>query len=123
MQGPEGSPDHDWAELVLAVRRPAVDRAGDEKIVLRPIGEDRSEAERFALVEPIGAAKFLSMEAAEAKFAELACIAITLEVAVDNHGAQTFYERLGYEPTGRIRGYYADNTDALVMRKQLSVVG
>lgn len=63
------------------------------------------------------------MEAAEAKFGGLACIAITLEVAVDNHGAQTFYERLGYEPTGRIRGYYADNTDALVMRKQLLVVG
>jgi ribosomal-protein-alanine N-acetyltransferase len=62
------------------------------------------------------------MEAADAKFGELACIAITLEVAVDNRGAQSFYERLGYEQTGRIRGYYADNTDALVMRRQLSVV-
>jgi [ribosomal protein S18]-alanine N-acetyltransferase len=62
------------------------------------------------------------MEAAEAKFAELACIAVTLEVAVDNHGAQIFYECLGYQRTGRIRGYYADNTDALVMRKPLSVV-
>jgi ribosomal-protein-alanine N-acetyltransferase len=62
------------------------------------------------------------MDAAEAKFVELACTAITLEVAVDNHGAKTFYERLGYEETGRIRGYYADNTDALVMRKPSSVV-
>jgi ribosomal protein S18 acetylase RimI-like enzyme len=62
------------------------------------------------------------MEAAEAKFVELACIAITLEVAVDNHGAQTFYERMGYEQTGRIPGYYADNTDALVMRKPLLIV-
>jgi ribosomal-protein-alanine N-acetyltransferase len=62
------------------------------------------------------------MESAEAKFVELACIAITLEVAVDNHGAQTFYERMGYEQTGRIRCYYADKTDALVMRKPLSMV-
>jgi ribosomal protein S18 acetylase RimI-like enzyme len=62
------------------------------------------------------------MEAAEARFVELACTAITLEVAVDNHGAQTFYEGLGYAQTGRIRGYYADNTDALVMRKPLSVM-
>ena len=59
------------------------------------------------------------MEAAEAKLVELACLAITLEVAVDNHGAQRFYELLGYERTGRIRGYYADGTDALVMRKPL----
>jgi [ribosomal protein S18]-alanine N-acetyltransferase len=63
------------------------------------------------------------MEAAEAKFVELACVAITLEVAVDNHGAKAFYERLGYDQTGRIRAYYADNTDALVMRKRLSGVG
>ena len=62
------------------------------------------------------------MVAAEARFVELACTAITLEVAVDNHGAQIFYQRQGYEQTGRIRGYYADNTDALVMRKPLSTV-
>src|ERR1700733_4920013 len=67
MQRHERASDHSGAELVLAVRRPAVDGAGDEKIVLRPIGEDRSEAERFPLIEPIGAAEFLSIEAAEAK--------------------------------------------------------
>ena len=67
MQSREGSPDHGGAELVLAIRWSAVDRPGDEKIVLRPIGEDRPEAEGFALVEPIGAAKLLSMEAAKAK--------------------------------------------------------
>ena len=67
MQGCEGSADHNGAELVLAVRRPTVDGASEEKIVLRPIGEDRPEAEGLALVEPIGAPKLLSMEAAEAK--------------------------------------------------------
>src|SRR5580693_1185118 len=67
LQRHERASDHSGTELVLAVRRPAVDGPGDEKIVLRPIGEDRSEAERFTLVEPIGAAKLLSMEAAEAQ--------------------------------------------------------
>jgi len=59
------------------------------------------------------------MSAGESKLAELSCGAITLEVAVDNRGAQAFYEQLGYKPTGRLRGYYADNTDALIMRKEL----
>src|ERR1700730_15775548 len=67
LQRYERASDHGGAELVLAVRRPAVDGPGNEEVVLRPIGEDRSEAERFALVEPIGAAKLLSMEAAEAQ--------------------------------------------------------
>ncbi len=67
LQGHEGSPDHGGAELVLAVRRPAVDRPGDKKVVLRPIGEDRPEAEGLAFIKPIGAAQFLSIEAAKAK--------------------------------------------------------
>src|SRR5271156_3670729 len=67
LQRHERASNDSGAELVLAVRRPAVDGAGDQEVVLRPIGEDRPEAEGFALVEPIGAAKLLSMEAAEAK--------------------------------------------------------
>src|SRR5580698_3752111 len=67
MQGREGAADHGRTELVLAIRRPAVDGTGDEEVVLRPVGEDRPKAERFALVEPIGAAEFLSIEATEAK--------------------------------------------------------
>ena len=67
MQSHECVRDHGGTELVLAVRRPAVDGAGDQEVVLRPIGEDRPEAERLALVEPIGAAKLLPIEAAEAK--------------------------------------------------------
>src|ERR1700722_14121807 len=67
MHSREGSPDHDGTELVLALGRPAIDGAGDQEVVLRPIGEDRAEAEGFALVEPIGAAQLLAMEAAEAK--------------------------------------------------------
>ncbi len=60
--------------------------------------------------------------AGEQRLAELGCVAITLEVAVDNHGAQAFYARMGYEGTARLRGYYADKTDALVLRKTLPAV-
>lgn len=45
--------------------------------------------------------------------------AVLLEVAVDNTVAQKFYERHGFVPAGRIRGYYLGKIDALVMEKQL----
>ena len=63
----------------------------------------------------------LLMQAGEAQLAGMGCIAITLEVAVNNAGAQIFYEQLGYQQTGRIPGYYADGTNALVMRKAFHV--
>ena len=62
----------------------------------------------------------LLMQAGEAQLAEMGCIAIALEVAINNHAAQVFYERLGYRQTGYIPGYYADGTNALVMRKTLN---
>lgn len=42
-----------------------------------------------------------------------------LEVRVDNHGAVALYEDLGFERTGRRRGYYRDGTDALIFTKSL----
>jgi ribosomal-protein-alanine N-acetyltransferase len=61
----------------------------------------------------------LLMQAGEAELAGMGCFAIALEVAMNNAGAQAFYERLGYRDTGRIPGYYADGTDAQVLRKGL----
>jgi ribosomal-protein-alanine N-acetyltransferase len=43
-----------------------------------------------------------------------------LEVSVNNHAAQALYERAGFEPAGRRKRYYADGTDALVLRRTLS---
>lgn len=37
-----------------------------------------------------------------------------LEVRTDNEGAIALYQALGFEPTGRRRGYYRDGADALV---------
>lgn len=40
-----------------------------------------------------------------------------LEVRTDNEGAIALYQALGFEQTGRRRGYYRDGTDALVFSK------
>jgi ribosomal-protein-alanine N-acetyltransferase len=41
---------------------------------------------------------------------------ITLEVRDSNHEARAFYHAYGFVPTGRRRGYYADNgEDAIIM--------
>ena len=45
-----------------------------------------------------------------------------LEVAEDNEAARALYKKLGYEETGRRRGYYATSRgwiDAIVMRRTL----
>lgn len=44
---------------------------------------------------------------------------LRLEVAVDNHPALAFYGKLGFEPVGRLRGYYSGNLDAFLMHKTL----
>ena len=41
---------------------------------------------------------------------------LSLEVRVSNHVAQSLYQKLGFEPGGIRKNYYADNQeDALVM--------
>jgi ribosomal-protein-alanine N-acetyltransferase len=39
--------------------------------------------------------------------------AIEVTTPADNAAAKRFYASLGFEPDGRIRGFYADGTDAL----------
>jgi [ribosomal protein S18]-alanine N-acetyltransferase len=57
------------------------------------------------------------MEAVEAHFRTLFTECIHLEVAVDNLGAQNFYQRCGFEIIGRIPNYYLGRLDALAMQK------
>lgn len=61
--------------------------------------------------------------AVEDRFLQVGATAVILEVSVENKGAQAFYRRHGYAPTGRIRGYYLGRIDALVMEKPLAPVG
>jgi ribosomal protein S18 acetylase RimI-like enzyme len=44
---------------------------------------------------------------------------IRLEARADNPGALAFYERLGFEPAGRVPGYYAGLIDAVRLERWL----
>lgn len=44
---------------------------------------------------------------------------VTLEVRKSNGRARAFYERLGFEVTGEIRGFYTNGEDAYKMAKVL----
>ena len=44
---------------------------------------------------------------------------VTLEVRASNEGAQRLYRRFGFEPLRRVRDYYADGEDALVLLRGL----
>jgi ribosomal-protein-alanine N-acetyltransferase len=43
------------------------------------------------------------------------CTGLTLEVRVSNTGAQSLYERFGFEPAGVRKKYYENTEDAIVM--------
>jgi [ribosomal protein S18]-alanine N-acetyltransferase len=51
------------------------------------------------------------------------CTQLFLEVRVDNEAAIALYEKAGFERQGRRAGYYADGTDALVLRRRLGSEG
>jgi ribosomal-protein-alanine N-acetyltransferase len=40
---------------------------------------------------------------------------VTLEVRVSNQAAIRFYERMGFQLTGRVSGYYTNGEDAFRM--------
>jgi ribosomal-protein-alanine N-acetyltransferase len=60
------------------------------------------------------------MDHIEARVTDAGASLLRLEVAVDNSAALSFYAGLGFEPIGRIRGYYQGNLDAIVMEKALA---
>lgn len=43
-----------------------------------------------------------------------------LEVAVDNTAARALYAHAGFLPAGRRKRYYADGSDAVILRRKLS---
>jgi ribosomal-protein-alanine N-acetyltransferase len=62
------------------------------------------------------------LRAAEDRLRHAGARAVSLETAVDNTGALSFYKRHGYEIIEALPAYYADGADALVLRKQLKTV-
>ncbi|MGH9532789.1 MAG: GNAT family N-acetyltransferase [Terriglobales bacterium] len=59
------------------------------------------------------------MAAAEEHLRAAGCSSVSLETAVDNHGALAFYKRHGYSVVGTIPRYYQGTLDALRMEKLL----
>jgi ribosomal-protein-alanine N-acetyltransferase len=54
--------------------------------------------------------------------AALGAAAMFLEVSVANTAARAAYDRVGFQPVGRRRSYYADGSDALVLRLRVDGV-
>ena len=67
------------------------------------------------------------LTAAAARAASMAATTLFLEVAVDNRPALGLYTALGFQQTGRRKGYYAragrPAADALILRVDLPLVG
>ncbi len=59
------------------------------------------------------------MSIAEKRLSEAGCGRVSLEVAVDNAGAITFYQRHGYSIARTVPRYYNGELDALEMEKRL----
>jgi ribosomal-protein-alanine N-acetyltransferase len=57
------------------------------------------------------------LSALNEKLAEEGIEQIHLEVRKGNTGAIAFYQRMGYRPSSKIRHYYADGEDALVLAR------
>ena len=60
------------------------------------------------------------MRQAEERLRAAGCTAITLEAAVDNVAALTFYQRLHYAILRTIPRYYNNAVDGLLLRKELT---
>ena len=93
----------------------------DGGMILARVAADESEILTLA-VHPdhrrrgIGA---LLLGAAMARAAGLGATSMFLEVAVTNEAARGLYARHGFAEAGLRRRYYADGTDALVLRSTL----
>ena len=69
--------------------------------------------------EGIGSALLL---AAELRLQQAGAVVVELETPVNNSPAIRFYKIMGYFVEKTVNGYYSNQMDALVMRKELEVV-
>ena len=115
-----------WGEAVIAAQLVLPGTFGlfdpDGGRVLARVAAD--EAEILALAVAPQARRHGSgaalLAAAEARAAQAGARTMYLEVAEPNQPARALYGRAGYLLAGRRRAYYADGSDALVLRKPLA---
>jgi ribosomal-protein-alanine N-acetyltransferase len=127
-------------ELAVYMRRPgaftlvAVSPSGEaqngtisEKIVGFIVAEARRRAGHIITIDVLpetrrsGIGSSL-LQAAEDRLRQAGAIVVELETAVDNAAAIQFYKRKEYFVEKTVRGYYSNQLDALVMRKDLVAV-
>lgn len=119
------------AELKYFVARPSgfaivAERAGHMAGFLIAEGNGRGKKPAHVITIDVDPAERRSgvatrlMAAAEDRYREAGCAALSLEVAVDNLGAQAFYTRRGFNVIGRRAGYYNGVLDAFTMSKLLA---
>lgn len=90
-------------------------------MILARVAADEAEVLTVAVapeMRRIGIAAALLQQAATIAEA-MGAAALFLEVAVANTAARAAYDRAGFQPVGRRRAYYADASDALVLRLAL----
>jgi ribosomal-protein-alanine N-acetyltransferase len=90
-------------------------------MILARVAADEAEVLTLAVAPEVrraGIAAALLRESAIAA-AALGAIVIFLEVSVANTAARAAYDRAGFAPVGRRRSYYADGSDALVLRLEV----
>jgi ribosomal-protein-alanine N-acetyltransferase len=90
-------------------------------MILARVAADEAEVLTLAVAPEarrLGIAAALLQQAATTA-AAMGAAAMFLEVAVGNTAARAAYDRAGFRPIGRRRAYYADSSDALVLRLTL----
>ena len=60
--------------------------------------------------------------AAERRLQQAGAVVVELETPVNNATAIRFYKQMGYFVEKAVTGYYSNQMDALVMRKELELV-
>jgi [ribosomal protein S18]-alanine N-acetyltransferase len=91
-------------------------------MLLARVAADEAEVLTLAVAPALrrqGRARAL-LRAAEAQAARAGAACLFLEVSVANAAAQALYAAHGFREVGRRRRYYADGTDAVVLRRDFS---
>jgi [ribosomal protein S18]-alanine N-acetyltransferase len=100
-----------------------IDPAGG--MVLARVAADEAEILTLAVVPSArlqGRGRAL-LEAVAVRAALRAAVMVFLEVSTANAGALALYSAAGFREVGRRRRYYADGSDALLMRRDLVASG
>lgn len=120
-------PDDAWSAAIFRsqLRLPGV--LGlvhrDGGLILVRVAADEAEILTLAVVPAArrhGIAATLLRQAIVA-LRDLGARALFLEVAVNNTAALALYRRAGFTDVGRRRRYYPDGSDALVLRRDMTV--